>query len=81
MRPPENSYPKEALYQYCKFFDHLVGDYGTPYIKPAAGSLYAPILTWERWGCFLQLYTGERMGDFTVLEISHGKEPRFKPFR
>jgi hypothetical protein len=81
LRLPENWHPRDALYQYCRFFDRLFEDFGTPYIKPAVGNIYAPILTWERLGCFLQLYTGERMGDFTVLEISHGKEPRFKPFR
>jgi len=77
MRVPENTYPREALYQYCRFFDHLFTRIGNPTIRAARG-FYAPLLTWEHQGCILQLYTGERHGDFTTLEISHGRPPRFK---
>jgi hypothetical protein len=72
MRLPENTYPNSALYQYCKFFDHLFRDYGTPHIQ-ASGGLYAPLLTWERHGCRIQLSTGERHGEYTTVEIRHNK--------
>ena len=71
---PEDSYWKnDALYCYCRFFDHLLARIGTPKMRPGSG--YAPILTWAHEGCMLQLYTGERHGNFTTLEICHGKRP------
>lgn len=79
MRLPENSYHKPGLYPYCFLFDHLLSVIGPPsWMRSGAGGLYAPILTWDFEGCTMQLYTGERMGDFTSLEINHGKSPRFE---
>ncbi len=79
MRLPEKSYHKPGLYPYCFLFDHLLSVIGPPtWMRSGAGGLYAPILTWDYDGCTMQLYTGERMGDFTSLEINRGKSPRFE---
>ncbi len=68
----------DSVFHYLTFFDHLVQQLGTPSsIRSGAGSFYAPILTWQRDGCALQLVTGERHGDFTILEITKGKTPRY----
>ena len=66
-----------SLFHYCTFFDHIFQQLGAPIIKPRTGSFYAPILTWQHDGCFLQLVTGERHGDYTILEITRGKAPRY----
>jgi len=67
----------DALYHYLKFFDHLASQMGSPIATPSKGNLYGPILTWEYDSCSLQLYAGERHGDFCTLEINHGRKPRF----
>jgi hypothetical protein len=79
LRLPENTCPRDARYQYCRLFDHLFVRLGQPHIISAGlGNFYAPILTWKHQNCVLQLYTGEHHGDFTSLEITHGKAPRFQ---
>ena len=75
LRYPENTYPRDAFYQYCSFFDHFLRWIGVPKMQPREGSLYAPILTWQHDDCHLKLFTGERFGDFTTLEIR--KKPLF----
>lgn len=68
----------DEVFHYLTIFDHLVRHLGPPSsIQPSAGSFYAPILTWQHDGCSLQLVTGERHGDFTVLEITKEKNPRY----
>jgi hypothetical protein len=68
----------DALLHYLMFFDRLTRLIGAPTITPSSGGLYGPILTWHLDGCALQLYAGERMGDFCTLEITRGRSPRFK---
>ena len=69
----------DALMQYCTLFNHLVQQIGVPSVGaiPKASSMHAPILTWSFNDCILQLVTGERHGDWTDLEISKGKTPRY----
>jgi hypothetical protein len=77
-RPAAGAYRwDDPVFHYLVLFDHLVRHFGTPSsVQPSAGSLYAPILTWERDECTFQLITGERHVDFAVLGITHGKRPR-----
>jgi hypothetical protein len=67
----------EPLTQYSTIFDHLVREIGQPIITPRPLGFYAPILRWYHEDCVLQLVTGERHGDSTMLEITRGKLPRY----
>lgn len=74
----KDCYPNQPWYAYMKFFDHFFQCIGTPEIRASAGTLYAPILSWRHDGCCIQVYTGERFGDFTTCEVTLGSSGRFK---
>ena len=75
--PPENTYPNTFWFAYMKIFNHLLKEIGSPEMKPVRGNFYAPFLTWRHDGCSLQLYCGERHGEYTNLTINVGNKTEY----
>ena len=74
----ENDNPAKPIDQYSFIKNHLSNELGNPSEIPTHGSaLVMPILTWLSGKCTLQLYTGDRFGEFTMLEINQGCKPTF----
>ena len=74
----DNSHVLRALEQYDIFGSHLESMLGKPQeINTEGTALKMTIKTWPIGNCILQLYTGETMDEFTLLEISKDKLPKF----
>ena len=74
----DNSLKLRALEQYNLFGSHLEALFGKPQeISTEGTALKMTIKTWSIGKCTLQLYTGETMDEFTLLDIIKDKTPRF----